>query len=437
MGAPGLELSPFTRVTRAGSRYVVHHALFGNANVVNEDLITILDEVKNGSSIEDISSKFKTDESFSSVISELTRLRYLIPKGTDERAELSRKQEERKPQLGVLRLYVTFGCNFDCSYCLNPTLWADSPDRHMTPAMAKLSVHNFLEKSAEWSRVRFFGGEPLLNLPAIHAAIEEAEKFKGKKVSYILNTNGSLMTDEVAALCKAKNMQVIISLDGAGSENDAVRRRVGGAGSFGSIVRGIELARDHGNRVDISCVVTDKNKDRLHELVDVVRDLKVLYLGLSYPRYQKKKIDVRALADAFFDAFLYGKKQGVVVCGEWTWINARLRSHTPFGYCVGAGGELTVMPNGDIFPCDGITRRYGTITDVEGAMQSPFYQEMSRRFAGSIEHCKGCSIEGLCAGGCSAEALFKNGDVCSPSLQECELFRELADRYLTYLATSA
>jgi uncharacterized protein len=413
---------------------------------VNRDLETIINGLQAGSTIGELSSRYQI-ENLESLVNHLVHLGYLVPKGFDQRKAIAEDQANAVraaiagKSLRSLRLYVTLGCNFDCSYCLNPKLWNDSPEKHMSPEVARLAVRSFLVHSetagVKQVSIRFFGGEPLLNLPAIEAAIAESELHLNIKTELILNTNASLLTRSNAARFKAKSSVIIVSLDGPGPVNDSVRRRQGGTGSFDSILRGIDAAVAEGARVVVSCVVTETNRNNLRALVDVVRAHGVSNLGLNYAMFQDNPDYGTETADAIFDAYLYGESVGVKVGGLWGWVFRRLNGHVPSTFCAGEGSEFSVMPNGDVHPCSGITRKLGHISDVDEVMNSPLFHEISARRAGSLPNCRNCFIEGLCAGGCAAEASFRNGRPDLIAREDCDLLGRIATHYLQHMTTVA
>lgn len=93
----------------------------------------------------------------------------------------------------------------------------------------------------------FFGGETLLNLDTIRAAVSHAEeqgRVHRKRVHFALTTNATLLSDEIIEFLIAHRFGVTISIDGDQQEQDRHRRFEAGEGSFDVIEPRVrELAR--------------------------------------------------------------------------------------------------------------------------------------------------------------------------------------------------
>ncbi|GKT20316.1 hypothetical protein ADUPG1_004398, partial [Aduncisulcus paluster] len=98
-------------------------------------------------------------------------------------------------------------------------------------------------------------------------------------------------------------------------------------------------------------------------------------------------------------------------------------------HCGGVGSELSVDPQGDVFPCSGIDMKLGSINNFNDLFTSQPYHQLIDRRAGNIENCSGCEIEGFCAGGCFAEFLSSSGKDAE-TYRDCDLqkltFKELS-----------
>lgn len=116
-----------------------------------------------------------------------------------------------------LRIQVGLGCNYSCNYCLQ---------RNEVAGAAKSSdkdVKWFLKNLDKWlksapSKIEFWGGEPLMywtKIRALHQAL--TERFPG--ATYMMITNGSMLTDEHIEYFIKYNFTVIVSHDGPGQHN--------------------------------------------------------------------------------------------------------------------------------------------------------------------------------------------------------------------------
>jgi uncharacterized protein len=150
--------------------------------------------------------------------------------------------------LATLVLNVTNKCNLTCTYCYeygadrltNGKGSEGAGKARMSDDTARQSIDFLMRNSGDRPQVSitFFGGETLLNFPAIVAATEYAEeraRAHRKRVHYSLTTNATLLTDEVVDFLTKHRFGITVSIDGDQKEHDRHRTFRGGAGSFDTI----------------------------------------------------------------------------------------------------------------------------------------------------------------------------------------------------------
>ncbi len=113
--------------------------------------------------------------------------------------------------------------------------------------------------------VLFSGGEPTTRKDLF----ELAEYATGKGLRLTLSTNGTLITEPVAATIKRIGFTYVgISLDGIGATNDKFR---GVQGAFEKAVTGIRNCKAVDQRVGLRMTLTDHNIDELPQIFDFVQ----------------------------------------------------------------------------------------------------------------------------------------------------------------------
>jgi MoaA/NifB/PqqE/SkfB family radical SAM enzyme len=171
-------------------------------------------------------------------------------------------EEEICPGVGqeALAIEVTTRCNGSCSHCFA---------RSGISRRSSLSVDLVKEIIVEgydtgYRHLHVTGGEPLL-----WKGLFEVLDY-GFGVGYqtiFINTNGTLMTEEIAKrLADYGNLSISISLDGP----EDLHNRIRGKGSHRRMMRGIETALKWGNDLTIFTTVT---KSLLLELPHFVDDV--------------------------------------------------------------------------------------------------------------------------------------------------------------------
>lgn len=173
-------------------------------------------------------------------------------------------------KLSHIILQVTQGCNLRCKYCIyseqaNPHQRSHSSKR-MSWETAKRGIDFLYEHSVDSQEITvgFYGGEPLLELPLIKRVIAYTrKKFAGKKVSFSMTSNGTLLTDDIIRFLSKENLRLMISLDGPKEIHDKNRVFVDGTGSFDTLMKNVrrikELAPEYYEDIQFSMVMDPAN----------------------------------------------------------------------------------------------------------------------------------------------------------------------------------
>ena len=155
-------------------------------------------------------------------------------------------KEDRHPlpahgEMGPLGIEVTTRCNSDCAHCF-ARVGTTSEDR-LTPALAETLCREGYR--AGFRHLHLTGGEPLL-WSGLFGLLETV--FDLGYASVFLNTNGLLLTEEIAGrLAHYPGLGISVSLQGPAVLHDAMR----GAGAYGGAAKGIRQALDAGLAVTI------------------------------------------------------------------------------------------------------------------------------------------------------------------------------------------
>lgn len=177
------------------------------------------------------------------VLEALRDARLLVPAAARPRRRPAPPDPGGAP-LATLVLEVAQACNLRCGYCYASGGTYGGEARLMTPEAARKAVRRLVASSGNLEEVTLilFGGEPLLNLPALGAAVEEAERAAGeagKRLNLSLTTNGTLLDAETVAFLHRHRIGVSVSLDGPPDLHDANRPYAHGGGSYASVVEGL------------------------------------------------------------------------------------------------------------------------------------------------------------------------------------------------------
>jgi uncharacterized protein len=134
-------------------------------------------------------------------------------------------------KVNSITLQLTQKCNFRCTYCIysedSSPYQRNHSDVEMTTESAEKAVDFLFSHSRDINSVNigFYGGEPLLRYDLIrHVVKYVSEKYYGKKITYSITTNGSLLTDEMVEFFIEHEIYPMISFDGPREIHDKYRR---------------------------------------------------------------------------------------------------------------------------------------------------------------------------------------------------------------------
>jgi uncharacterized protein len=154
-------------------------------------------------------------------------------------------------QLDTILLKVTSRCNINCSYCYvynqGDTSWRQMP-KHMSPAVVGDVVKQLsllFDDQQHPFAVVLHGGEPLLLPRPILATLLQGLADRLPTCSRSIQTNGTLIDDDLLALCLCTGTTLSVSLDGPADVNDTFRLAFNGSGTYASAAAGIARIQQH------------------------------------------------------------------------------------------------------------------------------------------------------------------------------------------------
>ena len=360
--------------------------------------------------------------------------------------------------LATLVLNVTNKCNLSCTYCYEYgedrlTDGAGSKGTgkpKMDDDTARQSIDFLLRSSGDRPQVSitFFGGETLLNFPAIRAATEYAEQRAAavkKRVHYSLTTNATLLTDEVIDFLTRHRFGITISIDGDQRDQDRHRTFQKGVGSFEVIaprIRALIAAnkerkgRSIGARVTLTSGASPAPAT-YHFLTQELGFDEVGFapvtagLGREYALgefgYQKLLREFGELAEDYIAAAVRDEAHGFANLND---LLRELHQGINKAHPCGAGlGLLGVSTEGELGLChrfvESKSHAVGSVTaGIDESVRTAFLQQAH---VDQKTDCTQCFARPLCAGGCYHEAHVRYGDATHANLHYCEWIRGFVD----------
>lgn len=227
--------------------------------------------------------------------------------------------------MAYLRLNISNLCNFSCKYChVFKIVDNKLPPKLMDFNTIKFSVENFIRILKRYNEasltLSIYGGEPLINKHNLFKAIEEyGNSYNGVSITWWVNTNGSLLTEDVADLFKKYDIDVHISVDGFKETHNKNRIDKFGKGTFDRVENALCLITQKNIRVQLNSFVSPDNINNLSELVDLAKQYNIrrVYLDFFYDT-QNRMIHPSLLSKKYFEVYVYGLKNNVQISGPWS-----------------------------------------------------------------------------------------------------------------------
>ena len=337
-------------------------------------------------------------------------------------------------------------CNLACKYCYyleKNNLYQNSHRHLMTDEMLEQFTREYIEAQT-MPQVLFtwHGGEPLMrSIDFYKKALALQKKYAhGKQIDNVIQTNGTLLTDEWCEFFAKNHWLVGISIDGPQEYHDHYRVTPAGKPSWEKVMQGIQLLKKHRVEWNAMAVVNAYNAEHPLEFYHFFRDNGCQYLQFTpiVERLTEHK-DGRTLASLadkkefpLADASVTPELWGNFLCtifDDWvrhdvgkTFVEifdctlANWMGVLP-GICAYSKecGHAGVMEhNGDVYSCDHFVfpeYKLGNIKDQ--SLIDMLYGEKQQKFS-RLKHtslprqCKECDMEFACHGECPKNRFEKD-----------------------------
>jgi MoaA/NifB/PqqE/SkfB family radical SAM enzyme len=242
-------------------------------------------------------------------------------------------------------LHVTKACNLACKYCYFSA---------RKPMADEMRTEEFLPVWPEIVALRpqklvFTGGEPLLRDDSLDLMRGLRTADPQHRVLRCLNTNGHLVTPDLARSLVGLADEVRVSLDGLQERNDALR----GRGNFDAALRALDCLYAVGFEPKVLITLTAMNAPDLEELLCLLFEKGYVRININGFRpigRGQGHWDWRAAAHDTPGAIRRAGER----CGRQAPQERAPAVQEPQKNC-GVGTMLNIMPNGDVFPCHVLT----------------------------------------------------------------------------------
>lgn len=329
-------------------------------------------------------------------------------------------------------------CNLRCKYCF----YVDEAANRSCASMGIMSKETATElirsayrqiEPGGWVSFAFQGGEPTVaGLDFFRFFVRTAEQEKPDRVhiSFSIQTNGMLLTEEWAEFFHDKKFLVGISLDGFKELHDLHRVDADGNGTWKRLCNSVTLLQKHWVDINALCVVTKRCACSPRKAYETLKKLGFQYMqfiacldpigqdrgcmpwSLTPEDYGKFLCQ---LFDLWYQDWEKGQYHSIRLFDDYIHLMLGDTGASTCATCGQCGGYFVVEADGSVYPCDFFALddwkagQIGVQSLSEIADSQPF-----RRFltwgTDKPSECKACRWRQLCNGGCKNDWITEHGN---------------------------
>lgn len=320
----------------------------------------------------------------------------------------------------LLSIWITNDCNMNCDYC-----YEAAKGHKKMPLSYTSNVLEFIKTVLPLTDtnnlyIKFFGGEPVLNLEFIKNFINEVKKCDlpiTTPIQYSITTNGTLLTKTVVEYLLLNKIDCVLSVDGYPEIHDLHRKMKNGEGSWKYIESNIKY-------------LLEQQPDTYARMTYTPHTGKYLFESLIFlVHFGFKKIK---LIPDYFDPG-WNEENFELLKPQLKDVEDFRKAHTEIeiatddynvkkGYigCGGGYSAFSIDVKGDVYPCTYAVEfedfKLGSIFDIENYKIRKHIADHEKR-----ESCKGCKYFKICLSGRCIYMNYKiSRDFYKPSGFFCE-----------------
>jgi len=329
---------------------------------------------------------------------ELIKNWFLVDRDSSEtkRSDILRKliKDKKEDTKRIITIFPTTFCNAHCSYCFE----GGRLKSHMSHSIATKIANYIIEHFSKESIIlRWFGGEPLMNVRAINEICNELNKVKIDYESKIA-TNGILFTPELIQTAKSlwhlKSVQ--ITIDGTEPTYNKVKnfKFQSSASPFRIVIENIAELTQNDISTIIRLNITNTNKSDLCNLLDDTiipkfrhNNFIKIYTHLILDKNTTSEISQLISAKVFLDSKI--KSENLSIYDK---LPRKFKTHR----CIADDTRsFTISPNGELGLCEHFSTEHfwGNVLSSEIATTEI---EFARLESSKFTMCENCVIYPTC-----------------------------------------
>jgi uncharacterized protein len=338
----------------------------------------------------------------------------------------------------------THECNLACRYCYVEE--SAEQGRMNSYTLEKMTTQIIDLSGLESVHIIWHGGEPLLMGLDFYKQAVDFQKFykdKGVRFENSVQTNATLIDNDVLDFCEQNSFHLGSSMDGPEQIHNLTRVYPDGKGSFQEVYRGVKLIqerelmhkKEHKEKDcgfiggGVITILTRENINKIKELYDFFRSEKInvkvnplIKSGRAKTAYNQLAIGPADYGKALVELFdiWFAQTKDNIGIDPLEEILGNLMTNEPVGCAFTRtcrDNYISVGPQGDVYPCgrfDGVKNYWlGNINEhiLVDMLESRKHTFMAKRTAETVKGCSACSHKQICNAGCMHNAYMIRGNI--------------------------
>jgi|GEM_PF-4263464 len=338
------------------------------------------------------------------------------------------------PAVGHLALFVTENCNLRCEYCFASNMIK----KNISIENGRKAIDFLFDHSGKRKQlgITLWGGEAFMRFPLMKRLVAHAEKKAketGKRVTFSVPTNATLLSDRVLDYVREHKIRLSLSIDGM-ADTQARRKTVAGGNSFPLVEkvlpRVVQKLRDY--LPPVRMTVTPSAAANLYRDVNFFLNAGIKNINFfTAPELDWDAKSLKTFKDQqlrLADDFIQRIEEGnlSIQFGSWSSVLRNLyrmhhhpekagtlarKSNDKMGHCGFGDTMLAVSVDGEFYPCHRfVFYDRDKKNHLLGNLESGLIREKTEQY-GNIYHsdpevegrkCMDCDIAFACRTFCGA-----------------------------------
>lgn len=273
-----------------------------------------------------------------------------------------------------LEIIVQTGCNLRCKYCYAK----DGTYGFKKQVMSLDNLNKYIDGLVPYIKnieiVSFFGGEPAQYPEVIEYTCKKFEKLYSDGLiknlpTYSMITNGTFHSEKLVGLIKKNNIHIAISLDGPKDIDDLLRIYPNQKGTYDDVIKTIDILKSEGivpylieatyTKIHADMMYTQEDiyrfiRENIESIEVMVRDCIADLDGnnvLGLPK-EEIRVNLKNLVSDFFYKMANNSFEGSYNAAIIPILKQLiLTDDLEESRCNAGMNEITLMPNGTLYPC--------------------------------------------------------------------------------------